>query len=187
MSTATRITTADELLQLPDDGYRYELIEGELRQMTPAGFTHGFVISEVHGRLWNYISERKLGILTGAETGFIVGRNPDTVLAADVAFVRQSRVDKLGFPNEYFPEAPALVVEVVSPGDTIEEVDSKMRRWLAVGVELVWVPYPRGRTVTVYRSLDDIRVLTANDALDGGDVVPGFSVRVGDLFSALDR
>jgi Uma2 family endonuclease len=171
---------------MPNDGSRYELIEGELHQMTPAGFAHGFVISELHGRLWNYIGERKLGVLTGAETGYVIGRNPDTVLAADIAFVRQSRIAELGFPNEYFSEAPALVVEVVSPGDTAEEVDGKMRRWLSAGVELVWVPYPRGRTVTVYRSLDDIHVLTAGDSLDGGDVIPGFSVRVGDLFAALD-
>jgi Uma2 family endonuclease len=107
------------------------------------------------------------------------------VLAPDVSFVRKARISVSGIPKEYFPEAPALVVEIVSPGDTAEEVDDKLRRWLAAGVELGWVIYPRGRTVTVYRSLDDIRILMANDSLDGEDDVPGFRCQVGDLFSAL--
>lgn len=170
---------------MADDGWRYELVEGELRRMTPAGYEHGFVISELQGRLWNYVRKHKLGHVAGAETGFMVGRGPDTVLAPDVAFVRQSQIDRLGIPKAFLPEAPALAVEVVSPGDTAEEVDEKMRRWLAAGVEMGWVVYPGGRTVTVYRSLDDIRVLTERDVLDGGDVVPGFQLRVEELFEGL--
>ena len=186
MSTATRITTADELLRMPDDGYRYELIEGELRKMSPAGTEHGYVISEIHGYLWMHVRKHRLGVVTGAETGFLIQQNPDTVLAPDVAFIGQERINAIGIPKSYFPEAPVLAVEVVSPDDTAQEVDEKMQRWLAAGVEIGWVIYPRGRTVTVYRALDDIHVLTSNDMLDGGSVVPGFSCRVGDLFSALD-
>jgi Uma2 family endonuclease len=111
-----------------------------------------------------------------------MGSDPDTVLAPDCSFVRKERIGVLGIPKEYFPEAPALVVEVVSPGDTAEEVDDKIRRWFAAGAELGWVVYPRGRTATVYHGLDDIRVLMADDTLDGGAVVPGFRCRVGDLF-----
>ena len=107
------------------------------------------------------------------------------MLAPDTSFVRKERIAVFGIPKEYFPEAPALVVEVISPNDTAEEVDDKMRRWFAAGVELGWVIYPKGRTVTVYRALDDIRILTANDTLDGGTVVPGFHCRVGELFTAI--
>ncbi len=186
MSTATRITTADELLHMPDDGYRYELIEGELRKMPPSGSEHGCLAVEIAIPLAEHVKRHKLGRVFGAETGFLIGRNPDTVLAPDVSFVRQDRIAVIGIPQEYFPEAPALVVEVVSPNDTAEEVDDKMRRWLAAGVELGWIVYPRGRTVTVYRGFDDIRILRANDTLEGESVVHGFRCRVGDLFSALE-
>ncbi|MCI0333591.1 MAG: Uma2 family endonuclease [Planctomycetes bacterium] len=186
MSTATRITTADELLHMKDDGFRYELIKGELRRMTPAGSEHGFLSNEISWLLTEHVRENGLGQVFCAETGFLIGRDPDTVLAPDASFVRKERIAVFGIPAEYFPEAPALIVEVVSPSDTAEEVDDKMRRWFAAGVEMGWVVYPRGRTVTVYRALDDIRILTAKDTLDGDAVVPGFRCRVGDLFSALD-
>ena len=83
------------------------------------------------------------------------------------------------------PEAPVLAVEVVSPDDTAEEVDAKIRSWLAAGTKLAWVLYPRGRTVTVYRSLDDIHVLTEKDQLKGDPVVPGFTCAIADLFSGI--
>jgi Uma2 family endonuclease len=185
MSTTSQFTTADELLRMSDDGYRYELIEGELRKMTPAGYEHGHIIGELSGRLWQYVRERSLGSVLGAETGFRLSRDPDTVLAPDISFVRQDQIDTIGIPKEFFPEAPDLAVEVVSPSDTAEEVDDKMRRWLAAGVRLAWVVHPGGRTVTVYRSTSDIELLSENDALDGGDVVPGFTCRVGDVLVKL--
>jgi Uma2 family endonuclease len=185
MSTATRITTADELLHMPNNGYRLELVEGELRQISPPGSMHGFVTMEVSLWLAEYVRRNNLGSVFAAETGFRIGRDPDTVLAPDVSFIRKERIAVTGIPQAFYPEAPALVVEVVSPGDTAEEVDDKMRRWFAAGVELAWVVYPGGHTVTVYRGLGDIRVLTENDVLDGGSVVPGFTCRVGDLFAAL--
>lgn len=186
MSIATRLTTADELLRMPDDGYRYELLDGELRKMAPAGSEHGFLSNEIGWLLTDHVRRHKLGQVFGAETGFRIGRDPDTVLAPDASFIRKERIQAIGIPKEFFPEAPALVVEVVSPNDTAEELDDKMRRWIAAGVELGWVVFPGGRTVTVYRSLNDIRVLTRNDMLDGESVVPGFQCRIGDLFSALD-
>ncbi len=185
MSTATRIKTAAEPLLMPDDGYRCDLAEGELRKMSPPGSAHGLVVMEVSFRLAERVRRDNLGSVFTAETGFRIGQGPDTVLAPNVFFIRRERIAVTGIPQAYFPEAPALVVEVVSPGDNAEEVDNKMRRWLAAGVELGWVVYPKGRTVTAYRGLDDIRVLTENDNLDGGSVVPGFTCRVGDLFAEL--
>jgi Uma2 family endonuclease len=170
---------------MPDDGYRYDLIDGELRKMSPPGSTHGFVTMEIASRLLDHVRRHQLGQVFAAETGFRISRNPDTVLAPDASFVREDRIAAHGITEEYFPEAPALVVEVVSPGDTADEVDDKMHRWFAAGVELGWVVYPKRHTVTVYRGLNDIRVLKADDTLDGGSVVPGFTCRVGDLFTAL--
>jgi len=187
MSTAEKITTADELLHLPRGQLRYELVEGELHTMSPAGSEHGAIGMELGMRLAHFIREHSLGRAFCAETGFKIGQNPDTVLAPDVAYVRQSRLDKIGLPKAFFPEAPALVVEVASPSDTIEEVDTKIRRWLAAGVELAWVINPSGRTVTVYRALDNIQVLTEKDTLSGEAVVPGFECLVADLFTGLKR
>ncbi|MEX2091333.1 MAG: Uma2 family endonuclease [Pirellulales bacterium] len=185
MSTATRITTADELFRMPDNAYRLELVEGEIRQMSPGGGAHGYVGIELASRLADYVRCNNLGCVIGAETGYLIQRDPDTVLAPDVSFIRKEKLAVTGIPETFYPEAPSLVVEVVSPNDTAEEVDDKLRRWLAAGVELGWVVYPKGRSVTVYRGLDDIRVLTESDTLDGGSVIPGFTCRVGDLFAAL--
>ncbi len=185
MSTAAKIITADQLFRMPDDGFRYELWEGELRQMTPAGFQHGAIASSLASHLSQYVVAHQLGLITAAETGFLISRDPDTVLAPDIGFVRQTRLREIGIPKSYFPEAPALVVEVVSPHDTVEQVDTKMRRWLTAGVELAWVVHPAGHTVTVYRSAGNIRVMTEQDTLTGDDVVPGFECPVGDLFSWL--
>ena len=185
MSTATHSTTADELFRMPHNGQRFELVEGELRTMTPSGSAHGYVVVEVTVRLGDFVNRNGLGCVFGAETGFRIGRNPDTVLAPDVSFIRKERLDVTGIPEAFYPEAPALVVEVISPNDMAEEVDDKMRRWFAAGVEVAWVVYPRGHTVTVCRGLNDIRVLKSADTLDGGIVVPGFTCRVGDLFAHL--
>lgn len=185
MSIALRTMTADELLRMPEDGYRYELIEGELRQMSPPGFQHGVIGEDLASRLSEFVKRHSLGKVTSAETGFLITRDPDTVRAPDIAFVSQEQLARCGIPLGYFPEAPALAVEVVSPGDTAEEVDSKVRCWLAAGTKLAWVVYPGGRTVTVYHSLDDIHVLTEKDQLTGDPVVPGFACAVADLFSGI--
>jgi len=185
MSTAEKLTTADELLRLPRGQFRYELVKGELHTMSPAGFEHGVIAQGIGTRLGMYVRDHDLGLVAGAETGFLIDRDPDTVLAPDAAFIRQARLDEIGLPKSFFPEAPTLVVEVASPGDTIEEVDTKIRRWLSAGAELAWVVNPSGRTVTIYRALDDIQVLTEKDTLSGDSVVPGFECRVADLFTGL--
>jgi Uma2 family endonuclease len=185
MSIALRTMTADELLRMPEDGYRYELIEGELYQMAPPGSQHGFIGNNLSWRLSQYVESNKLGTVMAAETGFLIAHDPDTVRAPDIAFVSQEQLARCGIPAGYFPEAPVLAVEVVSPDDTAEEVDAKIRCWLDAGTKLAWVVYPRGRTVTVYRSLDDIHVLTEKDQLTGDPVVPGFACAIADLFSGI--
>lgn len=163
----------------------FELVDGILRRSDLAGFAHGVIVSELAGRLTVHVYERSLGRVF-SNAGFVLARNPDTVLGADIAFVSSHRISIHGIPQSFFPEAPALAVEVVPPGDTAKEVDDKMRGWFAAGIEMGWVVYQCGRTITVYRGLDDIRIFTANDTLDGESVVPGFKCRVGGLFSALD-
>ncbi len=108
---------------MPDDGFRYELVQGELRQMNPAGNVHGRVTMSVAWRLAHYVDENRLGTVYAAETGFRLSSNPDTVRAPDVAFVSRARVEAVGEVEGFWPEAPDLAIEVVSPGDSFAEVE----------------------------------------------------------------
>lgn len=155
--------------------------------MSPTNNDHGIVTGNVAAILGSYILQNKLGRSYGAETGFLIERGPDTVLAPDAAFMRQDRIDAIGGCRSFVPEAPALAIEVASPGDTVEEVDTKMRSWLKAGSKLAWILNPRGRTVTIYRALDDIQVLTEQDTLTGENVVPGFECPVAELFAGTLR
>lgn len=181
-STITKLTTADELLAMPDDGYRYELIEGELIRMSPAGARHGRIAVKVTNRLGPYVETHHLGEVYAAETGFKLRSNPDTVRAPDIAFIGKSRVELAGDPEGYWSGAPDFAVEVMSPDDSRPKTDAKAKHWISAGAKLVWVVNPRKRTVTVYQSLTNIFEVTENDVLDGGEVVPGFQLSVSEIF-----
>ena len=187
MSATTQLMTAEELLKLPRGQFRYELVEGELRQMSPAGHNHGKIAARLTIALGEYVEENDLGELYAAETGFKLKTDPDTVRAPDVSFIRRERVAEVGETKGYWPGAPDLAVEVLSPDDTVSEVERKVEEWLEAGARLVWVISPKLRTVTVYRSLSDIAVLTENDTLDGEQVVPGFNCLVARLFGGRKR
>lgn len=182
MSTSTQLITAEQLIQMPDDGFRYELIAGELRKMSPAGSEHGMLVINVTLPLSKHVAESKLGVVFGAETGFVLAENPDTVRAPDVAFVRSDRIPDDGVPASFWPGAPDLAVEVISPSDRVNDVDEQVQSWLAAGTRAVWLVNPGSRSVTVYRSATDIVLLTADGVLEGGDVVPGFRCPVREIF-----
>jgi Uma2 family endonuclease len=182
MSTTTQATTAEDLLRIPDDGFRYELVKGELRKMSPAGHKHGRLAMRIATPLDTHVTSNKLGTVYAAETGFFISRDPDTVRAPDVAFVSQKRLDEVGDVEGYWPGAPDLAVEVISPSDTYAEVEEKVLEWLEAGTRMVVVVNPRKNAVTVYRSLTEIVVLTEEDQLDGGDIVAGWTIAVKDIF-----
>jgi Uma2 family endonuclease len=182
MSTRTQLVTAEELLRMPEDGHRYELVNGELRKIPPTGHVHGRFAATLTGSLVRHVTANRLGAVYAAETGFILRRNPDTVRAPDVAFICQERVEEVGDAAGYWPGAPDLAVEVISPSDTYTEVEEKVFEWLDAGTLMLLVVNPRMPSVTVYRSLTDISVLTQNDTLHGGDVVPGWTMPVKDIF-----
>jgi Uma2 family endonuclease len=182
MSTVTRLITADDLWQLPQDGLRHELVNGELRTMPPAGFEHGAVGINLTLPLAQHVKEKGLGFVVAAETGFLLASDPDTVRAPGIGFVRAERLQATGITRHYWPGAPDLAVEIVSPNDTVFGVDEKVQEWLEAGASLVWVVNPRQRTVTVWRPGAVAAILSTEDTLDGGVVVPGFSIKVGTLF-----
>ncbi len=182
MAATIQAITAEELLRMPDDGLRYELIKGELIKMSPAGHKHGRIAATFTSLLVQHVRANKLGAVYAAETGFLLSSDPDTVRAPDVAFISRKRLDEVGEVEGYWPGAPDLAVEVVSPGDTYTEVEEKAIEWLEAGSLMVLVLNPRKRTVTVYRSLTNIIILDEDASLDIADVVPGFKVPVKELF-----
>jgi Uma2 family endonuclease len=152
--------------------------------MTPAGFDHGVVAMNLGAPLGQHVRAHRLGVVCGAETGFVLARDPDTVLAPDLAVVRQERLPQSGRPTTFWNGAPDLAVEVLSPSDTIFAVEEKVAAWLAAGTSLVWVVNPRSRAVTVHRPGRPPRTLLESETLDGEDVVPGFRLPVAEIFAA---
>jgi len=179
---STQTFTADDLLNLPDDGKRYELVAGVLTMMSPAGFQHGYVAMALGAVIRAFVTQNQLGIVTGAETGFRIERDPDTVLAPDVAFVRRERIDAIGYPQGFFPGAPDLAVEVRSPNDRAAQVEEKVQRWLAAGAQAVWVIDPAARDAVVYTADDEPQRIAADGQLEGGRVLPGFRCSLAELF-----
>jgi len=151
--------------------------------MAPAGFEHGRIVSRINARLQGFVERHNLGVVTGAETGFQIESDPDTVRAPDVGFVRAERLPPTS-PTGFFPGAPDLAVEVLSPYDRATDVTARVQDWLAVGCCLVWVVDPSTRTVTVYDAQRTARVLSERDELNGGETLHGFCVRVAELFAS---
>ena len=173
--------TADELLRMPDDGVRRELLDGELREMTPAGAEHGAIAAAVLVSLGHHVRTHGLGRVFAAETGFKLGGNPDTVLAPDAAFVSRERIGPT-VGKGYRTGAPDLVVEVLSPADSIKETEAKVSRWLAAGCRMAVVVNPARRAASVYRPLSDVVLVTGDEEIDGGDVVSGWRLPLRELF-----
>ena len=132
--------------------------------------------------LAQHVRAHGLGLTFGAETGFLLSRDPDTVRAPDIAFVRTESLPSDGVPQGFIPGAPDLAVEIVSPGDTVYEVDEKTAVWLAAGAETVWIVNPRRRSVTIHHKSGGTRVLGENEELSGEPTVPGFSLPVRAIF-----
>jgi Uma2 family endonuclease len=179
---ALATVSAEELWLLPDDGQRRELVEGEVRVMAPAGFEHGRITSTVNRLLSTHVHQTGSGVTLGAETGFVLAHDPDTVRAPDVAFVTRAHAEAIGRTEKYWPEAPDFAVEVVSPSDSFGEVEAKTLSWLDAGTAAVLVLDPTRRTATVYRAPGKVALHRVGDELDLSDAVPGWRVAVADFF-----
>jgi Uma2 family endonuclease len=182
MTTATaKLITAEEFSQMPDppDGSQQELVRGVIVTMPPPKGLPGACCAEVVLSLGRFVKEHKLGRVFSNDTGFILERGPDTVRGPDVSFWSGERLPEI--LENYTDIPPDLVVEVVSPGDHFTRIQNKVRQYLDCGVRMVWVVDPMDRSVTVYRSREQMKLLIETDTLSGEDIVPGFSCRVADL------
>ena len=180
MSTKTLLTSED-LWKIVADGSRYELWRGELVPMTPVGLQHGRIVIRFGGILDQYVDKQRLGAVC-TEVGFRLFQKPDTVWAPDIAFIAQSRLPQGRAAEKFVEFSPDLAVEVLSPWDSATEIMRKVEDYLTAGVRLVWIVDPGTQRVTVYRLLQDVTILTPEQELDGGEVLPGFRIRVTEIF-----
>lgn len=180
----TMVTSVDEIGALSRDPYRYALIRGEIYRISPASARHGEITLEIAWRIKTFVNEHHLGTVYAAETGFLLGRDPDTLLAPDVAFVRADRLPEQTQQQGFLELAPDLVVEVDSPSDTSRYVSDKVLTYLDAGCRLVWVVEPERRTVAVWTPDRTARVMMAEETLDGGQVLPGLTLAIAEIFPA---
>ena len=180
MPETTRLVTAEELEQLPDDDYRYELVEGRVVRMSPVGFRHGTTVVRFGSLLMRHAQERRLGAVM-TEVGFKLASNPDTVRAPDVAFIRQDRIPAPE-PRGFWNGPPDLAVEVLSPDDQPEEIREKVAEYLTRGVAAVVVVDLCTQEVRVFRPASPELALDVTNFLDLSDVVSGFRCNVRELF-----
>lgn len=187
MATHERIITAEEFELLTQSSEyadkRVELVEGILIEMSKAGGEHGEFTGNLFGYIWDFNRRHKLGRITAAATGYIVTKRPDgrdSVRGLDIAFVRMERAPQ-GLPKGNVPFALDLAVEVISPHNEAEDIHNKILELLRAGTQLIWIVYPESRTVVVHTA-EGAKTLPEDDTLDGGDVLPGFTLPVKAIF-----
>jgi Uma2 family endonuclease len=182
MATVSFPMTAAELELMPDDGNRYELVRGELIQLSPAGRQHGNIGFEFGRQFSNFVKAHRLGEVYLAETGFVLNRGPDTVRAPDFAFIHKQRLAEIEGLTGYIPIPPDLAVEVISPDDRYIEVNQNTQDWLNFGVRAVVVINPRTEETTVHRPQGRPLVLNSDATLELPEIVPGWSLALRELF-----
>ena len=182
IKASTQVVTAAELFQSPPDGFCYELFQGTLRMMSPAGGRHGRLANHIAWLLNSHVVPEQLGVVFAAETGFRITSDPDTVLAPDVSFVNQKRYAEIVDEMGYLPLAPDLVVEVLSPGDRFSRVEAKALAWLDAGCKLVLIMDPEAETLHSYRSRSQIQIFEKGEFVDCSDAVTGWTLSVADVF-----
>lgn len=174
------LLSGEDLLDLGDVG-RAELIQGELIFMTPTGYPHGIIESDVTAILRNFVYQYQLGYVLSGEVGIYTKRDPDTVRGADVVYISKERLTQAQSQG-YLDVAPELIVEVLSPNDRWSGVIEKLEEYFAIGVEAVWIADPERQEIFVYHSLTDVQRFTTDDNLPGGTILPGFEVPISEFF-----
>ncbi|MBI4328190.1 MAG: Uma2 family endonuclease [Chloroflexi bacterium] len=175
-----RFWTDNELMSLPNDGRKYELIEGELL-MSPVGMTHSLICVELVALLTRFVQRKKIGAVFDSSMGFRLSRR--LLLSPDVSYVSKARLKEIMVaPEKFLYGAPDLAVEVFSPSDTLDIIERKLDQYFHYGTRLAWVVDPQRRTVSVH-ALDAVTKLSrSSDTLGGGEVLPGFKCKLGRIF-----
>ncbi len=175
--------TAEQFYEMPEvPGTQLELVRGEVVAVPSPGAIHNLIVALLYRLIYTSVSEQRLGIVFGDNMGYVLSRGLDTVRIPDVSFVAWDRVPDAGIPEGSWQTPPNLAVEVVSPSDQTADINDKAREYVESGVSLVWILWPKRRVVSIYTKDQMVRELGLDDELDGGDTLPGFSIRVNALF-----
>lgn len=177
----SRLLTVEDLPYLPSDEDRWELVAGEIVREPPPGDEHGGIALDVGARLLAFVRERRLGRVF-ADTGYVLANDPDTVRGPDASFVSAERLATAARRGPYLLGAPDLAVEVVSLGNTRQEIAQTVEEYLAAGARAVWVIDPHRRTITTHVPGRDPETLGIGETLHGGDCLPGFRLPVSEIF-----
>jgi Uma2 family endonuclease len=178
-----KVWTEEELMNLPRNGHKYELIEGDI-YMSPTGLLHGFIATKLSIELGKYIQEKSLGILCDSSTGFWM-KNSD-LLSPDISFISGQRIREYKYSLEkFYHGSPDLVIEILSPSDNIEKISTKVKMYFENDTKLLWVINFSDETVLIYHSAQPDKILKSGDLIDGEEVVPGFSYQVSELFAEI--
>ena len=184
-SAGAAIVTPDQFLHHPAANERTELVRGHIHVMTPASAAHGLVSATVLHLLASYVRQHQLGACFADSTGYTLPNLPNTVRAPDASFVRRERLPSNGVGPGFLEIAPDLAVEVLSPSESRADVAAKLADYRVAGTPLVWVIDPADRTVTVIFTTEAVIALGEDQVLTGGNVLPGFTCAVRELFEGL--
>jgi len=172
--------TLEAFSQLPRNGQRHEISAGELRTLPPAKSLHSLIALAVLETLQAYLRERGFGRAI-PEAGYILLRDPLTIRRSDVSVLSKERIRSTR-KDEYFEGAPELAVEIVSPSDPADDLQIKVDQYLGAGAKQVWIFYPKTKGVHVFFAGGSLATFDETQTLTGGDLLPEFAVKVGDLF-----
>ena len=188
MSVKQKLMTAEALLEMPDtSGKNFELVDGEVIEVSPTNRRHGLIATRLSGILGDFVRRQDLGFVMGDNVGFVLRRDPDSVRAPDVSFVDWDSASLDDDLDRFVEGPPTLAVEVVSPHDRSRETHERVQDYLRAGTRQVWVLWPGTRSVTVHHPDGVARELGPDATLDGGNVLPGFSTPVAELFEVPHR
>ena len=180
----TEPITAEQLLKMDAKGMRGELIRGVFCPTMSAGMKHGEIVVNLVMLLGAEIKPNRLGRLMASDSGVKVETDPDTVREPDIAYFSRDRLALDADVPGYAEVPPDLVVEVVSPSDSVRGTNDKARMWINTGVQLVWVIWPETKMIEVHRPAQPVTTLRETDTLTGENILPQFTVPVADIFDA---
>jgi Uma2 family endonuclease len=177
-----KIWTDEEFMALPDDGNRYEVVNGELVAVGSAGAKHGYYVSLIHILLGAYVRSQKLGFTFDSDTSFKM--KSGNRRSPDCSFFSKERLRSLGgIPKGYIEGAPDLAIEVLSEANTVGEIHDKIVEYFENGSRLVWVIHPEEKYVLVYRQPEPAALKRPGDILEGEEVIPGFALDLSEFFA----
>ena len=184
---AKKVWTEEALQGLPEDGFIHEVVDGELVMSPKNNFEHENIVGRLFAAMHDFNRRHRLGVVRGSSTGYWMhNRN---CRAPDISFIPKARLDQLAFKpasRQFFPGAPDLAVEVLSPGNTRAEIHDRLRDFFASGTQLAWIIDPRNESVEVCHSLAQRNLVGPGGNLEGEHLLPGFLYPISDLFKEWD-